>query len=73
MTSEKCSLISKKQTKKCYEILPQKEEGCCVMGVKVWELFLCWAAEDACGVTQRAGRGCSLSCHPCDVYMCSNK
>lgn len=44
MASEKCSLTSKKQSKKCYKILPQKEVGCCVMGVKVWELFLCWAA-----------------------------
>lgn len=73
MGFEKCNLVLKRQTKSSYKILPQEEVGYRVMRGTVWEAFLCCAAEDACGVTQRAGRGCLLTCHPCNVLMCSNK
>lgn len=67
MASEKCSLISKKQSKNATKILPQKEVGCCGVGGKVRDLVLCCAAEDACGGIQRAGRERSLTSHPCNV------
>lgn len=73
MGFEKCALIPKRQTKSSCRILPQEEVGYWAMRGTVREAFLCCAAEDACGVTQRAGRGCLLTCHPCNVLMCSNK